>query len=326
MVLPVTESLIERECTIQVRKWRESRGELTHQPSRRLNGTRAIHEQKRRASAISSGGSFSFLGGGTPAPGPLRASSSLLSLPGFRRSKAPFHALAKKASFSGPSGADALPPLHRPPATTSPVRGPTHKPPLPGVAPRAAVTPHIQSPLVLTVGAPATAQPPKQPVAPQMQADPPAQPTSHNPPHQPALLPPTTLTPSPVVEQVTPSIPSPMAHNAPLMPGPQEAPTKEGSPVATVGPEEPADGGKKKRRSKEDKRKEKEDEKQKLKEMKEKKERDKTEKERQKKEKERHEKERKRERSGKKKTATAAGPDAPVAGERNGGGAPKDSA
>uniref|UniRef100_A0A8C5CNR0 TBC1 domain family, member 10b n=1 Tax=Gadus morhua TaxID=8049 RepID=A0A8C5CNR0_GADMO len=44
VVLPVTESLIERECTVQVRKWRESRGELTHQPGRRLNGTRAIHE------------------------------------------------------------------------------------------------------------------------------------------------------------------------------------------------------------------------------------------------------------------------------------------
>ncbi|CAL8266286.1 unnamed protein product [Gadus morhua 'NCC'] len=338
VVLPVTESLIERECTVQVRKWRESRGELTHQPGRRLNGTRAIHEQKRRASSISSGGSFSFLGGGgTPAPGPLRASSSLLSLPGFRRSKAPFHALVKKASFSGPSGADAMPPTQRPlAAAASPVRGPAHKPPLPGAAPRAAAAPHVQSPLVLTVGSPAPAQqPPKQssPVAPQEQLDPPAQPTSHNPPQQAAMQPPTTLTPSPVVEQVTPSIPSPMAHNAPLMPGPQqeEAPVKEGPPV---GPEETttatADGGgKKKRRSKEDKRKEKEDEKQKLKETKEKKERDKTEKERQKKEKERQEKEKKKERSGKKKTAAVvAGPEhaANATGERNGGGAPKDSA
>ncbi|CAL8274579.1 unnamed protein product [Lota lota] len=326
VVLPVTESLIERECNIQVRKWRESRGELTHQPGRRLNGTRAIHEQKRRASAISSGGSFSFLGSSVPPPGPLRASSSLLSLPGFRRSKAPFHSLAKKASFSGPSGSDALPPLHRPPAA-SPVRGPAHKLPLPGVASRAAA-PHIQSPLVLTAGDPA-AQPPQQPPAPreappaQAHLTAPVQPTSHNPPHQHAL-PPTTLTASPMVvsEQVTPTIPSPMAHNAPLMPGPQEA-VKEGP--AAAAPEEMADGGKKKkRRSKEDKRKEKEDEKQKTKEKKDRekteKERLKKEKERQEKEKERQEKEKKRERSGKKKAAGAE------AGERNGGGAPKDSA
>uniref|UniRef100_A0A4W6CF17 TBC1 domain family, member 10b n=1 Tax=Lates calcarifer TaxID=8187 RepID=A0A4W6CF17_LATCA len=66
ITLPVTESLIERECGIQVRKWRESRGELTHQPGRRLHGTRAIYEYKRRAASISSGGSFSFLG----SPGP----------------------------------------------------------------------------------------------------------------------------------------------------------------------------------------------------------------------------------------------------------------
>uniref|UniRef100_A0A667XLK8 TBC1 domain family, member 10b n=1 Tax=Myripristis murdjan TaxID=586833 RepID=A0A667XLK8_9TELE len=64
--LPVTEALIERECSIQVRKWRESRGELTHQPGRRLHGTRSIHECKRRAASISSGGSFSFLGSPVP--------------------------------------------------------------------------------------------------------------------------------------------------------------------------------------------------------------------------------------------------------------------
>uniref|UniRef100_A0A8C9ZQV4 TBC1 domain family, member 10b n=1 Tax=Sander lucioperca TaxID=283035 RepID=A0A8C9ZQV4_SANLU len=87
IILPVTEGLIERECRIQVRKWKESRGELTHQPGRRLHGTRAIFEYKRRAASISSGGSFSFLGSQIPPPGPLRASSSLLSLPGFRRSK-----------------------------------------------------------------------------------------------------------------------------------------------------------------------------------------------------------------------------------------------
>ncbi|TSQ23954.1 TBC1 domain family member 10B [Bagarius yarrelli] len=103
--LPVTEALIERECTIQVKKWRESRGALTHQPARRLHGTRDIHEQKRRAAAISSGGSLSFLGSSmsSPPPGPLRSSSSLLSLPGFRKSKNPF-SYSKKSSFSGPFG------------------------------------------------------------------------------------------------------------------------------------------------------------------------------------------------------------------------------
>ncbi|XP_060747973.1 TBC1 domain family member 10A-like [Tachysurus vachellii] len=101
--VPVTEALIERECTIQVKKWRESRGALTHQPARRLHGTRDIHEQKRRAAAISSGGSLSFLGSSmsAPPPGPLRSSSSLLSLPGFRKSKNPF-SHGKKSSFSGP--------------------------------------------------------------------------------------------------------------------------------------------------------------------------------------------------------------------------------
>ncbi|KAK0153749.1 TBC1 domain family member 10B [Merluccius polli] len=319
VVLPVTESLIERECNIQVRKWRESRGELTHQPGRRLNGTRAIHEQKRRASAISSGGSFSFLGSSVPPPGPLRASSSLLSLPGFRRSKAPFHSQTKKGSFSGPSGSDALPPLHRPPVA-SPVRGPAHKPPLPVAAAPRVVAPHIQSPLVGTESP--TAQPPQQPAAPEASAQAhqaassPNQSTSHNPPHQPTL-PPATLTPSPLVvsEQVTPTIPSPMANNAPLLAFPPEA-AKESTAAAA---EEMGEGGKKKKRSKEDKRKEKEDEKQK---MKEKKDREKTEKERLRKEKERQEKDKKKEKLGKKKDKGAGA----EASERNGGGATKDSA
>uniref|UniRef100_H2T9P1 TBC1 domain family, member 10b n=1 Tax=Takifugu rubripes TaxID=31033 RepID=H2T9P1_TAKRU len=77
IMLPVTEALIERECTVQVRKWRESRGELTHQPGRRLHGTRAVYECKRRAAAISSGGSFSFLGSSVPPPGPLRKNPPL---------------------------------------------------------------------------------------------------------------------------------------------------------------------------------------------------------------------------------------------------------
>lgn len=71
--LPVTESLIERENSIQLKKWRQSRGELQHKHSRRLHGTRAIQEERQRG-----GG-----GGG----GLLRASASLLSLPGLRRSK-----------------------------------------------------------------------------------------------------------------------------------------------------------------------------------------------------------------------------------------------
>ncbi|TNN70057.1 TBC1 domain family member 10B [Liparis tanakae] len=121
IILPVTESLIERECNVQVRKWRESRGELTHQPARRLHGTRAIFDYKRRAASISSGGSFSFLGSSIPAPGPLRASSSLLSLPGFRRSKTPFHSVTKKGSFSGPSGMQGL--THQ---SSSPDRGPSN--------------------------------------------------------------------------------------------------------------------------------------------------------------------------------------------------------
>nr|XP_029492518.1 TBC1 domain family member 10A-like isoform X1 [Oncorhynchus nerka]XP_029492519.1 TBC1 domain family member 10A-like isoform X1 [Oncorhynchus nerka] len=120
--LAVTEALIERECSIQVRKWRESRGELTHQPVRRLHGTRDIHEHKRRASAISSGGSFSFLGS-IPPPGPLRASSSLLSLPGFRKSKTPFRS-QKMGSFSGASGMEAMQRQNPSAAASSPPRGP----------------------------------------------------------------------------------------------------------------------------------------------------------------------------------------------------------
>uniref|UniRef100_A0A8C6TBB0 TBC1 domain family, member 10b n=1 Tax=Neogobius melanostomus TaxID=47308 RepID=A0A8C6TBB0_9GOBI len=55
VTLPVTEALIERECGVQVRKWRESRGELSHQPGRRLHGTRHIYEHKRRATSLASG-------------------------------------------------------------------------------------------------------------------------------------------------------------------------------------------------------------------------------------------------------------------------------
>lgn len=45
--LPVTEALIERENAAQLKKWRETRGELQYRPSRRLHGSRAIHEERR---------------------------------------------------------------------------------------------------------------------------------------------------------------------------------------------------------------------------------------------------------------------------------------
>ncbi|XP_057673750.1 TBC1 domain family member 10A-like isoform X2 [Corythoichthys intestinalis] len=270
ILLQVTEALIERECTIQMRKWRESRGELTHQSGRRLHGTRAIYEQKRRATAISSGGSFSFLASSVPPPGPLRASSSLLSLPGFRKSRTPFHSQAKKGSFSGPSFSEGTRPQSPPGAAGQ-------KPPIPpGVAQRA---PQVQSPLV---GAgPRGCQ---------------------NAPT------PNTLSPSPriVSEQITPAIPSPTANNAPLMPGADV--NKKGvseSPPATPPPVVEEDGRRKKK-SKEDKKKEREDEKKRLKEKKEK---DKAEKERLKKEKERLEKEKKKAGKKKDKVAVSLGPD-----------------
>ncbi|KAG8513636.1 TBC1 domain family member 10B [Galemys pyrenaicus] len=64
--LPVTEALIERENATQLKKWRETRGELQYRPSRRLHGSRAIHEERRRQQP------------------PLGPSSSLLSLPGLK--------------------------------------------------------------------------------------------------------------------------------------------------------------------------------------------------------------------------------------------------
>ncbi|XP_040046454.2 TBC1 domain family member 10B [Gasterosteus aculeatus] len=301
IILPVTETLIERECNIQVRKWRESRGELTHQPGRRLHGTRAIFEHKRRAASISSGGSFSFLGSSIPPPGPLRASSSLLSLPGFRRSKAPFHSQAKKGSFSGPSMMES----------SSLERGPSHKPPIPHGAVQRAPAPHLRSPLV---GGASGASGPSAGPAP-ASADPSArgQPTA-SAPTQSAAAPPSTLSPSPKVvsEQVTPTIPSPTANNAPRTPIPESKKEVAPAPDAPTGEEEV----KKKRKSKEDKKKEKDDEKKK---MREKKEKDKTERERLRKEKERLEKEKKK--GGKKKDKGGGDVE-----EKNGAAAARDSA
>ncbi|XP_065820459.1 TBC1 domain family member 10B [Labrus bergylta] len=308
ITLPVTESLIERECNIQVRKWRESRGELTHQPGRRLHGTRAIYEYKRRAASISSGGSFSFLGSSIPPPGPLRASSSLLSLPGFRKSKSPFHSQIKKGSFSGPSGMDGLP--HQPPpaATSSPGRGIANKPPIPPGAGQKALAPHVQSPLV--VGAAASSHGSaevSEGASTQGQS-------ASSAPSQSTAPPPNTLSPAPVIvsEQITQTIPSPTANNAPLPPCPDLK--KEASPVAEAKTVE--EEGKKKKKSKEDKKKEKEDDKKKLKEKKEK---ERAEKERLRKEKERLEKEKKR--GGKKKDK--GGGDAE---DKNGATAARDSA
>ncbi|XP_024072546.1 TBC1 domain family member 10B [Terrapene carolina triunguis] len=65
--LPVTEALIERENATQLKKWRETRGELQYKPSRRLHGSRAIHEECHRMNP------------------PLTSSPSLLSLTGFKQ-------------------------------------------------------------------------------------------------------------------------------------------------------------------------------------------------------------------------------------------------
>ncbi|XP_024289466.1 TBC1 domain family member 10B isoform X1 [Oncorhynchus tshawytscha] len=293
--LAVTEALIERECSIQVRKWRESRGELTHQPVRRLHGTRDIHEHKRRASAISSGGSFSFLGS-IPPPGPLRASSSLLSLPGFRKSKTPFLS-QKKGSFSGASGMEAMQRQNPSAAASSPPRGPAHKPPMSSGS--VARVPASQSPLVGSGPGPSSG-----PAQTSAQSQPGASaPVNHTPPN--------TLSPKVTSEQITPTIPSPTANNTPLPPFPDGG--RGGGGAAATGGED----DRKKKRSKEDKKKEKEEEKRKEKEKK----KDKADKESQKKEKERAEKEKKKEKGGKKKDRGGG-----EAEEKNGATAPRDSA
>lgn len=287
----MTEALIERECTIQVRKWRESRGELTHQPGRRLHGTRAVFEQKHRAAAISSGGSLSFLH--IPAPGPLRASSSLLSLPGLRKSKSPFYSQSKKAQDDVPlqplgGGIGAV--TTQSSSATSSSAGTTHsKPPIspPHNAGMRPQVPHGPSPLASTSVSTAPA------------------PTAHVSSAQ-MLLP----SPKVVSEHITPTIPSPTANNAPLPPCPETS-----KPSTAVASDE---DGKKKKKTKEDKKREKEEEKQKLRERKEK---EKTEKERLKKEKEKAEKEKKKEKGGKKKDKGGGGTE-----EKNGAAAAKDQA
>lgn len=306
-MLQVTESLIDRECNIQVRKWRESRGELTHQPGRRHNGTRAIYEYKRRADSIRSGGSFSFLASSIPPPGPLRASSSLLSLPGFRRSKNPFHSQSKKSSFSGPSGMEGPPPLSPPPAvTSSPARASIHKPPIPPGAGQK--VPQVRSPLV--GGATGQSHGSAQATEGTLGQAPPVSPAA--PPQ--STPPPNTLSPSPriVSEQITQSIPSPTANNAPLPPFPDSKKEAAATADAPAGEQE----GKKKKKVKDSKKKDKEEEKKKLKERKEK---EKVERERLRKENERLEKEKKK--ASKKKDKGGG-----EAEEKNGAAAAKDSA
>lgn len=89
--LPVTEALIERENAAQLKKWLETRGELQYRPSRRLHGSRAIYEERRRQQP------------------PLGPSSSLLSL----------KSRGSRASAGAPS---PPPPIRR--ASAGPVPGP----------------------------------------------------------------------------------------------------------------------------------------------------------------------------------------------------------
>lgn len=92
--LPVTEALIERENTAQLKKWRETRGELQYRPSRRLHGSRAIHEERRRQQP------------------PLGPSSSLLSLSGLK----------SRGSLAAGGAPSPPPPSHR--ANAGPAPGP----------------------------------------------------------------------------------------------------------------------------------------------------------------------------------------------------------
>ncbi|KAJ8364412.1 hypothetical protein SKAU_G00132430 [Synaphobranchus kaupii] len=289
--LGVTEAIIERESSVQVRKWRESRGELTHQPGRRLHGTRAIHELKHRSvSSISRRGSFSFLGGPAPSPGPLRASSSLLSLPGFRRSKASFRSQSKKGSFFGSSASEPEP--VQSPQGPSSTTTPGYKPPSSGDTG------------LLSQPRPHSAQDPAyRPVqdlpAPPLQDK--AATSAHSPNPSQNSTPSCTFSPSPntMPEQCTTSKP----------------PATSATPGSTfrgreAGKDRGEEEGKKQKKSKEEKKREKEEEKQRAREQRG---REKTEKERQKREK-------KKEKGGKKK-----GRDGAEAEEKNGAKTPRDA-
>ncbi|KAE8578641.1 hypothetical protein XENTR_v10023710 [Xenopus tropicalis] len=71
--LPITDVLIERESTTQLRKWRENRGELQYRPSRRLHGARQIHEEKVRLNPSLSGSRLSLSSLRRPSPPPTTA-------------------------------------------------------------------------------------------------------------------------------------------------------------------------------------------------------------------------------------------------------------
>ncbi|XP_039598582.1 TBC1 domain family member 10B-like [Polypterus senegalus] len=191
--LTVTESVIERERVVQEKKWLESRGEFQLKRSRRLHGAHAIFEERQRSGSL----------GGYP----LRTSSSMLSLPGLRRSKED-HWKQKSEPYGSLRGISG---------TVSPS--------------------HSVSNLTVIPSA-FSSSPPK---------------VSQNP----------TPSPQVVSEGLRPSLPSPMANNAPL--------------VGSL----PADGVQNTtKKSKEERKKEKEREKQREKEEKE---REKMEKEREKK-------------------------------------------
>uniref|UniRef100_A0A8C8RLQ2 TBC1 domain family member 10B n=1 Tax=Pelusios castaneus TaxID=367368 RepID=A0A8C8RLQ2_9SAUR len=89
--LPVTEALIERENATQLKKWRETRGELQYKPSRRLHGSRAIYEERHRMNP------------------PLSSSASLLSLTGFKQ-RAPRGSSAAGARVNFSPAHSAVPP------------------------------------------------------------------------------------------------------------------------------------------------------------------------------------------------------------------------
>ncbi|XP_026772936.3 TBC1 domain family member 10B [Pangasianodon hypophthalmus] len=340
-VLPVTEALIERECAVQVKKWRESRGALTHQPGRRLHGTRDIHEQKRRAAAISSGGSLSFLGSSMspPPPGPLRSSSSLLSLPGFRKSKNPF-SHGKKSSFSGPFDPETQVFGGGTPIMITASSGPPRPPISSAAPPPGGAGGHRPSPLAT--------KPPTAPKSPVSNSESTPEPTSA-PKSKPEPISVPKSEPEPTSAQKTEPEPARVSNSEPESgPQPPSEPASEPksskesahppipnqlqpprvvseqvtptipSPTANNMPLPPCeDEGKKKKKSKEEKKKGKEEEKQKARE---KKEREKAEKEKAKKEKERAEK--KKEKGGKKKDKAASA----EAEEKNGAAAAKNVA
>ncbi|KAG7334682.1 hypothetical protein KOW79_001278 [Hemibagrus wyckioides] len=352
-ILPVTEALIERECAVQVKKWRESRGALTHQPGRRLHGTRDIHEQKRRAAAISSGGSLSFLGSSmsAPPPGPLRSSSSLLSLPGFRKSKNPF-SHGKKSSFSGPfvpetqvfGGGTPIMitsgPLHPPDSVAAPPTGGAggHKPsPLATKPPTSPKSPVANSgpeptPKSEPENPSAPKSEPENPSAPKSEPEKPSAPKSEPEPETtsaqkpgpvPAPAPESNSGPEPVSQPTSEPASAPKSSKEsahPPVPNQLQPPRVVSEQVTPTIPSPTAnnmplplceDEGKKKKKSKDEKKKEKEEEKQKARE---KKERDKAEKEKVKKE-----KEKKKEKGGKKKDKAASA----EAEEKNGAAAAK---